>query len=160
MNRAPKSRHRLSYEGRISWLTLAAVAPAIVVALALLWFGDYSAKLQWTLTILIVACFLGFISSAREHIVHPLRTMSNLLAALREGDYSIRARGARAGNALGEALLEINSLGETLRLQRLGAFEATALLRTIMSEIDVAVFTFDPRRHLRLVNRAGETLLG
>src|SRR5213592_3308138 len=160
MNRAPKSRHRLSYEGRISWLTLAAVAPAIVVALALLWFGDYSAKLQWTLTILIVACFLGFISSAREHIVHPLRTMSNLLAALREGDYSIRARGARAGNALGEALLEINSLGETLRLQRLGAFEATALLRTIMGEIDVAIFTFDPQRRLRLVNRAGETLLG
>jgi nitrogen fixation/metabolism regulation signal transduction histidine kinase len=83
-----------------------------------------------------------------------------LLAALREGDYSIRARGAGGSNALGEVLLEINSLGETLRLQRLGAFEATALLRTIMSEIDVAVFTFDPRRHLRLVNRAGETLLG
>ena len=81
--------------------------------------------------------------------------MSNLLAALREGDYSIRARGARADDALGEVLLEINQLGETLRVQRLGAFEATALLRTIMAEIDVAVFTFDPDRRLRLVNRAG-----
>jgi nitrogen fixation/metabolism regulation signal transduction histidine kinase len=122
--------------------------------------GDYSAKVQWTLTILIVGCFAVFISSTREHTIRPLQTMSNLLAALREGDYSIRARGAGGSNALGEVLLEINSLGETLRLQRLGAFEATALLRTIMSEIDVAVFTFDPRRHLRLVNRAGETLLG
>ena len=28
--------------------------------------------------------------------------MSNLLAALREGDYSIRARGARVDDALGE----------------------------------------------------------
>src|SRR6266576_1443837 len=160
MTRAPKSRYRLSHEGKLAWLTFGAAVPAAVVALALLWSGDYSAKVQWTLTILIVACFLGFISSAREHIVHPLRTMSNLLAALREGDYSIRARGARAGNALGEVLLEINSLGETLRLQRLGAFEATALLRTIMGEIDVAIFTFDPERCLRLVNRAGETLLG
>ena len=160
MNRVPKSRYRLSHEGKLTWLTFSAAAPAIVVALALLWFGDYSAKVQWTLTILVVACFLGFISSAREHIVHPLQTMSNLLAALREGDYSIRARGASADNALGEVLLEINSLGETLRLQRLGAFEATALLRTIMGEIDVAVFTFDPARRLRLVNRAGETLLG
>src|SRR6266480_2513309 len=160
MNRAPKSRYRLSHEGKLTWLTFGAAVPAVVVALALLWSGNYSGKLQWTLTILIVACFLGFISSAREHIVHPLRTMSNLLAALREGDYSIRARGARAGNALGEVLLEINSLGETLRLQRLGAFEATALLRTIMGEIDVAIFTFDPERCLRLVNRAGETLLG
>ena len=84
--------------------------------------------------------------------------MTNLLAALREGDYSIRARGARVDDALGEVLLEINALGETLRTQRLGAFEATALLRTIMAEIDVAVFTFDPERRLRLVNRAGENL--
>jgi nitrogen fixation/metabolism regulation signal transduction histidine kinase len=96
----------------------------------------------------------------REHVIRPLQTMTNLLAALREGDYSIRARGARENDALGEALLEINSLGETLRVQRLGAFEATALLRTIMAEIDVAVFTFDPERRLRLVNRAGENLLG
>src|SRR5436190_7863599 len=160
MARKPKDPHRFSYEGRITWLALAAVVPAIVVALSLLWFGDYSAKVQWTLTILIVGCFIAFVSSAREHTIRPLQTMSNLLAALREGDYSIRARGARGGNALGEVLLEINSLGETLRLQRLGAFGATALLRTIMSEIDVAVFTFDPKRRLRLVNRAGETLLG
>jgi nitrogen fixation/metabolism regulation signal transduction histidine kinase len=159
MNRS-KTRHRFSYEGKITWLTVAAAIPAILVALALLWLGDYSAKVQWTLTILIVGCFAVFISSTREHTIRPLQTMSNLLAALREGDYSIRARGAAGGNALGEVLLEINSLGETLRLQRLGAFEATALLRTIMSEIDVAVFTFDPRRHLRLVNRAGESLLG
>jgi two-component system nitrogen regulation sensor histidine kinase NtrY len=159
MNRS-KPGHHLSYEGKITWLTVAAVAPAPVVALVLLWFGDYSAKVQWTLTILIVGCFVVFISSAREHIVRPLQTLSNLLAALREGDYSIRARGAGEGSALGEVLLEVNSLGETLRQQRLGAFEATALLRTIMSEIDVAIFTFDPERCLRLVNRAGETLLG
>lgn len=95
MARKPKDPHRFSYEGRITWLTLGAVVPGIVVALALLWFGDYSAKVQWTLTILIVGCFLAFVSSAREHTVRPLQTMSNLLAALREGDYSIRARGAR-----------------------------------------------------------------
>jgi hypothetical protein len=97
--------------------------------------------MQWTLTLFIVGLGLGFILNAREHVMRPLQTMTNLLAALREGDYSIRARGARADDALGEALLEINALGETLRLQRLGAFEATALLRTIMAEIDVAVFT-------------------
>ena len=141
-------------------MTAAAVAPAALIALSMLWFGDYTAKVQWTLTLLIVVFFLGFIASVREHIVRPLQTMTNLLAALREGDYSIRARGARENDALGEVLLEINSLGETLRVQRLGAFEATALLRTIMAEIDVAVFTFDPERRLRLVNRAGEHLLG
>ena len=139
---------------------MGAVLPGAIVALIIIWFGGYTPKIQWTLTLLIVGCAAGFISSAREHIVRPLQTMTNLLAALREGDYSIRARGARENDALGEALLEINSLGETLRVQRLGAFEATALLRTIMAEIDVAVFTFDPEHRLRLVNRAGENLLG
>src|SRR5436309_6294537 len=160
MKAVKKPRHRITHEGRLSWLTLAAAAPAFLVALVLLWFGDYTAKVQWTLTLLIAGFGLGFILNAREHVMRPLQTMTNLLAALREGDYSIRARGARADDALGEALLEINALGETLRLQRLGAFEATALLRTIMAEIDVAVFTFDPDRRLRLVNRAGEDLLG
>ncbi len=157
-NRKPP--RRLTHENRLAWLIVCAAGPAILIALAMLWFGDYSAKVQWTLALIIVAFFWGFVSSAREHVVHPLQTMANLLAALREGDYSIRARGARENDALGETLLEINSLGETLRVQRLGAFEATALLRTIMAEIDVAVFTFDPDRRLRLVNRAGEHLLG
>jgi len=160
MTRRSKNPHRLSYESKIAWLTFAAVVPATVVAFALIWFGDYSVKVQWTLTILIVGCLVTFISSVREHTIRPLQTLSNLLAALREGDYSIRSRGAREGSALGEVLIEVNSLGETLRQQRLGAFEATALLRTIMSEIDVAIFTFDPERRLRLINRAGEILLG
>jgi len=155
-----RDRRRLSYENRLTWLALAAAAPAVIITLILLWSGDFSSKVQWTLSIIIVGCFAGFIGNAREHLIRPLQTMTNLLAALREGDYSIRARGAREDDALGEALLEVNLLGETLRLQRLGAFEATALLRTIMAEIDVAVFTFDPDRRLRLVNRAGENLLG
>ena len=160
MNRRPKDRRRFSHENKLSWLTIGAAAPAVIIALSMLWFGGYTAKVQWTLAIIIFGCLAGFIAAAREHVVHPLQTTTNLLAALREGDYSIRARGARENDALGETLLEVNLLGETLRVQRLGAFEATALLRTIMAEIDVAVFTFDPGRRLRLVNRAGEHLLG
>jgi two-component system, NtrC family, nitrogen regulation sensor histidine kinase NtrY len=159
VKRPRKLRHRISHENHLTWLVLGAVAPAALVGLCLLWFGDYSAKVQWTLTLIIVGCATGYIVSVREHIIRPWQTITNLLAALREGDYSIRARGARENDALGEALLEVNALGETLRVQRLGAFEATALLRTIMAEIDVAVFTFDPERKLRLVNRAGENLL-
>ena len=49
-----------------------------------------------------------------------------MLAALREGDYSIRARGAEREEALGLAYLEENLLGETLRTQRLGAMVGVA----------------------------------
>src|SRR3954462_8544882 len=112
MARKIKGPARFSYEGKITWLPFPAVAPAAVVALALLWFGDHSPKVQWTLTILIVDCFLAFVSSAREQTVRPLQTLSNLLAALREGDYSNRARSASEGSAKGEVLIEVNSLGE------------------------------------------------
>jgi PAS domain S-box-containing protein len=95
----------------------------------------------------------------RDKVVRPLQTLSNMLAALREGDYSIRARGAERDDALGLAFLESNLLGETLRAQRLGAMEATTLLRTVMAEIDVAIFAFDHDGKLRLVNRASERLL-
>src|SRR5579862_9020696 len=130
-----------AFERRILLLSLLAGTPGGVVALTLLWTGDYSDRLRWTLTVLVVAAWLG------------------VTLALREGDFSIRARGAREDDALGLALLEVNTLGETLRSQRLGALEATALLRTVMAEIDVAIFAFDEHRALRLVNGGGERLL-
>jgi PAS domain S-box-containing protein len=151
---------RLGYEGRVFFLALLAGAAGSLTALLLLWFGDYSAKVQWTLTLFIAVGWLSFAVAVRERVVRPLQTISNMLAALREGDFSIRARGARSDDVLGLALLEVNTLGETLREQRLGALEATALLRTVMEEIDVAVFTFDEEHRLRLVNRGGERLLG
>jgi two-component system, NtrC family, nitrogen regulation sensor histidine kinase NtrY len=95
----------------------------------------------------------------RNRVAFSLQTLSNLLAAMREEDFSVRARGARKDSPMGEVMQEVNSLSETLREQRLGALEATALLRTVMEEIDVAIFTFDNENKLRLVNRAGERLL-
>ena len=90
-----KIRRRVSHENRLTWLLLGAAGPAAMVALCLLWFGDYSSKVQWTLTLIIVVFAWGYIMSVREHVVRPWQTVTNLLAALREGDYSIRARGAR-----------------------------------------------------------------
>ena len=150
---------RIGYEGRVVLLALLAGLPGSACALIILWTGDYAARTQWTLTILIVCFGLGFAMAVRERVVFPLQTLSNLLAALREGDFSVRGRSPRPDDALGEVMREVNTLGSTLREQRLGAMEATTLLRTVMREIDVAIFAFDERQRLRLVNRAGERLL-
>jgi nitrogen fixation/metabolism regulation signal transduction histidine kinase len=131
----------------------------VAVASLLVWTGGYSGKVAWTVTLLVAVFWLGVAFALRERVVRPLQTLSNMLAALREDDFSIRARGARTDDALGLALFEVNSLGQTLREQRLGALEATALLARVMEEIDVAVFAFDETRSLQLVNRAGERLL-
>src|SRR6202140_4939526 len=149
----------LAYERRIQLLALAAGFPGSFIAMILLWHGNYSSGAVWTLAFLIFSLWLGFAFSVRHRVVFSLQTLSNLLAALREEDFSLRARGARSDDAMGEVMIEVNALSEVLRQQRLGAMEATALLRTVMEEIDLAIFTFDKENKLRLVNRAGERLL-
>jgi nitrogen fixation/metabolism regulation signal transduction histidine kinase len=150
---------RLSHDRRILLMAFAAALPGVAISMIFLWSGDYTPKVQWTLTVLITTFCLGFAFALRERVILPLQTLSNLLAALGEGDFSIRARGARGGDALGEVMVEVNALVETLRHQRLDALEATTLLRKVMAEIDVAVFTFDEEHELKFINRAGARLL-
>jgi len=149
----------MALDTKVFLLALIAGSPGVVASMIMLWSSSYTPKVEWTVTVFVLGIWLGCSYAARERVVFPLQTLSNLLAALREGDFSIRARGARHDDPLGEAMLEVNQLGTILRAQRLGALEATALLRTVMAEIDVAVFTFDVDQRLRLVNRAGERLL-
>src|SRR5947207_1945549 len=150
---------RLSYEGRVVLLAFLAGLPGSAAALWLLWGGGERANVKWTVSVVILAGWLGFALAVRERVVFPLQTLSNLLGALREGDFSVRGRAPRPDDALGEVMREVNTLGSTLREQRLGAMEATTLLRTVMQEIAVAIFAFDENQRLRLVNRTGERLL-
>jgi len=125
----------------------------------MLWSGDVNDRTRWTVAVVIVGCWLGFALALRERVMRPLQTLSNMLAALREQDYSLRARRHNAEDALGLVMLELNILTDELKERRLGALEATALLQRVMAEIDVAVFAFDEDQALRLVNASGERLL-
>ncbi|MCC6927988.1 MAG: hypothetical protein IT359_03245 [Gemmatimonadaceae bacterium] len=154
-----RRRFSLTHERRVFLLAIGAGLPGVVATIALLLTGDYPSRTTWTLGGFVAGVWLVVAVALRERVVRPLQTLSNMLAALREGDFSLRARLGRSDDALGLALLEINMLGDTLRTQRQGAMEASSLLRAVMAEIDVAIFTFDDRDALRLVNRAGERLL-
>ena len=149
-----------TYDRKVTLLALAAGLPAVAASLLLLWLGEYPWLIRVTIGTILIGLWLGVAMALRDRIIRPLQTVSNLLAALREDDFSIRARGAIANDALGQVMLEVNTLAETLRSQRLGAQEATVLLRAVMAEIDVAIFAFDSDRRLVLVNRFGERLLG
>ncbi|MGH7593716.1 MAG: sensor histidine kinase [Gemmatimonadales bacterium] len=149
-----------SHERQVTILALITGLPALIVAMVLLWSGDFALRTQWTLTVALVAFSLGCAIVLRERVIRPLQTLSNMLAAIREQDYSLRARRSSPDDALGLAMLELNSLMNELRERRLGALEATALLQRVMGEIDVAVLAFDDGGALRLVNAGGERLLG
>lgn len=161
---------RLRLDQQIFALALGAGVPGALTAIWILWTEPYTPKVQWTLSVIILSTLFGLAASVRTRVVVPLQTLANLLAALREDDFSIRGRlrqdyGAQGRTAnpddpLGAALVEINALAETLHEQRLGAVEASSLLRTVMEQIDVAVFAFDPQKRLRIVNRTGERLMG
>jgi PAS domain S-box-containing protein len=154
-----RRRRAFTHDQRTLLLALAAGAPALLATALLLAFGGYPARLQWTVGLIVGLAWLGFALATQSEVIHPLRTLSNLLAALREEDYSFRARRTRGDDALAQAMSEVNALADTLREQRLGALEATALLRKVAEEIEVAVFTFDGDERLRLVNRAAERIL-
>jgi nitrogen fixation/metabolism regulation signal transduction histidine kinase len=156
----PTARRRLTHEQKILLYALLGGLPAVATALAYLWFEEHTPKEQWTLTLVIFCCWVGFALAAQSLVVRPLQTMANLLSALREGDFSVRARGARRSEALGDVFAEINILGRTLQEQRLSALEATTLLRTVMAEINIAIFAFDDGHRLRLANQAAQVLLG
>ena len=150
----------LSLDARVFLLAALAGLPGSFFLLGWLWSRPNDMDLRWTLSILILALWLGLARAAQMTVVRPMQTVSNLLAALREEDFSFRARGRGGEDALSQVLFEVNTLAETLKHQRLGALEATGLLRSVMEEIDVAVFAFDEGEQLRLVNRGGEGLLG
>ncbi|MBN1550672.1 PAS domain S-box protein, partial [bacterium] len=155
-----KSLGQLSFAQKVLVLSTFVGFPGSLISLYFVWSGNYSSKLQWTISLIVLCIWLGGSIALRSRVVFSIRTLSNLLSALREGDYSVRARIAKRDDVLGDVMYEINSLSQLLRTQRFGAIEATTLLRKVMAEIDSAVFAFDSWDRLQLVNKAGERLLG
>ena len=169
MDSSPARRRRLpalSFELRILLLALAVGLPATAAALLLLWLGPYSDRARWIFSLALLFAWWALAGGLLQRVVRPLQTLSNLLQAVREGDFSQRARlppptgEDETLDALGQVMLEVNAIGETLREQRLGAVEATALLHRMIEEVDVAVFALDGKSRLQVVNRAGGRLLG
>jgi two-component system nitrogen regulation sensor histidine kinase NtrY len=149
-----------THEQRVFRTAILGGLPAAALAIWLLFDSDMAARTQWVLTAFVVGAWVGTAIVLRERVERPLQTISNMVAALREQDYSLRARGARPQDALGLVLWEVNALSVEMHGRRLGALEAGALLRRVMAEIDVAVYAFDEQGALRVVNAFGARLLG
>jgi len=151
--------YRLIFERRIAIFAVLAALPGIVLSTTLVWLQPWVLDAKIALTVFVLFLWFVLTLTLLEQIVHPLQTLANVVSALREEDYSFRARDASPNDSLGELGLEINMLADILTEQRIQTVEATALLRRVVDEIDVPIFTFDPEQSLRLVNAAGERLL-
>ena len=148
------------YHQRVITAGLLSIAPVVITLVVLLFVEPQDRSSRIVVGAIVALSLLIFMAAIHAQVVYPLRTLSNLISALREEDYSIRARGARRDDSMGEVMTELNLLTDTLRERRLGEVEAAALVRSVFEQIDSAIFTFDEQWRLRLVNRAGERLLG
>jgi two-component system nitrogen regulation sensor histidine kinase NtrY len=150
---------RLSFERRLTRFSVLLVAPGILISGILIWRQSWTIESKLILLFAeLFSCFLIGIA-LHDYIVRPLQTLANVVGALREEDYSFRARWAVPNDALGALSLEVNMLSDLLAQHRTGVVEATALLQRVVEEVDLPIFAFDPANKLRIVNSAGEKLL-
>src|SRR5258707_8732606 len=155
----PHKRTKLNFDTRIVLTTFLISLPGVVVAGLLLWLGDHALETKWTLTLAIALAWMIGSSMLHNQVIRPLQTLSNMVAAIREEDFSFRLRGGSREDSLADLILEINALANRLQQQKISALEATALLKKEMMEIDVAVFSFDQQQRLWIADRAGEQLM-
>ena len=157
--RNPRKTRRAPFERRVMRLSLLLVVPGLLISSILIWLEPWALESKLILiAVELIACLI-IAASLREHVVRPLQTLANVVGALREEDYSFRARLAVPNDALGELSLEVNTLADLLAQHRTGAMEATTLLQRVVEEVGIPIFAFDPQESLRLVNTAGESLL-
>lgn len=150
---------RYSFEARLAALALLGGAPGALLSLYTMRSAGFSEPMYWTLATAVLLCWLGAALLLRERLTLSLRTISNILMAFREGDYSLRAAKASRDDPLGEILVELNLFADVLRSGRLKAVESTLLLEQVMAAVDVAIFAFNAEARLRLCNPAGAALL-
>jgi len=159
-SRRPLLRWRnLPFETSVQVLTFVAGGPAVAATVFLLWHSTWPWSVRVTIAVVAVGIWIAIVIAVRQQVLFPIRTLTNLLAALREGDYSLRARAARKADSLGEVMREVNALGDQLLVERRQATEASALLKAVIDAVEIAVFTFDENGKLRLMNPAGANLL-
>ncbi len=155
-----RTRRRLSFERRLRlWLLLMGV-PVVVFTWLALHRAMADMTVQWIVVLITTGAWAFCVSLVMEQVTRPLQTLANVVAALREDDYSFRARGALRNDAMGDLALEINALASMLQAQRAGALEAMALVERVLNSMQSPVLAFDPEGRLKLMNAAAEQMLG
>ncbi|MGH8147173.1 MAG: sensor histidine kinase [Rhodanobacteraceae bacterium] len=144
------------FERRVLLGGLLVTLPAWLAVVALLLFGVPDHALRWVLPVVVIVVTLLLARWQQRRITYPLYTLSGLLEALREGDYSLR--GARNG-VLGDVIYDVNALADRLQSERLTFEESAHLLGKTLAALDSAVFVFGEDQRLRLLNPAAKRLL-
>lgn len=142
-----------------TWRMSLVALPALLALCIVLVAGPPQGAARVWLALLVVGLTIGVAAWQAARARRSLATLGSLVDALREGDYSLRAAaiGRPADVQLADAF---NRLATHLRDERHSVHESLQLLGKTLAMLDGAVFVFEQDTRLRMLNPAGERLLG
>ena len=152
-------QNKKSFEVQLTQLSLLTSIPLFLLLIAVMIYANISVYLI-LLTVLISSLVMVYShSKLHQKSAYQFRSLSNLLDAMVQGDYSLRARPSDGDEALNELVDSINSLSVRLNKQRIETTESQLLLTTVINHIDVAILALNENNELVLTNPAAKKLL-
>src|ERR1700716_4406219 len=88
LRKPPRKRVRLLYERRISLFSLFVALPSMLLSGIFIWMQAWSLESKVALTSVEVFVWWLLGLAVQEQTTRPLQTLANVIAALREEDYS------------------------------------------------------------------------
>lgn len=139
-------------------LILLACLPSLGVALIAMVMAGLSPYLIGFIALVLILIIVHCVVSGAYHSDYQIRTLSNLIEAMIDGDYTLRGR-VQSNPAFEELLVLINQLADTLQRHRLAAEESQLLLDKIMEQMDAMVFAINPDHRIEMQNGSARKLL-
>lgn len=152
-------RHRLSTDTRLFLLVLTSAVPTLGLLAYVAVATNLPTGGKLTIAFLSITWIIFVASAVREHLVHHIRTLSNLVEAIRAEDYSLKGTRAREPGELAELYQQVNALTDKLKASRQGEQELLNILEKVVNQINVAIVACDADNKIRLVNELASKLL-
>lgn len=159
MNAGSPGRADAWRPGVIAWAALVLV-PVGVACVLLACYPGMTWRLRMVTLVLGMAGTAGMGFLAGHRLLATLGSAFDLLLALREGDYGLRAHMRPGCDPLQPLLADINALSDELRALRRKRSEASRFFGKSLAALRDPVFVIDDQNRLILVNRAGRRLIG
>ena len=105
--------------------------PCLSITTFSLYIANISGYLIAFILIILLLLSSYFFVTSKQQAEHQIRTLSNIVEAMIQGDYSLKGR-LHSNKAFDELLLLTNNLSDTLSRHKAEAKESRALLEKIM----------------------------
>ncbi len=150
---------RISSEQKLFLSVLISAVPVVILLFYVFTDDEISLTFKISVTGFCFIWLLAVAASIRENFVYHLRTLSNLVEAIRTEDYSMRSSRVRDPGELAELYQQIDTLTNQLRSLKQQELESEKLLERIVNQINVAIIACDDSGQIRLANRLAGKLL-